>query len=107
MISVRHKLHRNNYPQCITSAPRNLDRVIEDGTRNLTTVCLPYVKGLAERIQKNIVYMTLGQYSQLAQLSGGISSVSSHQQNSTKQRTVCTPSLAVVVQYTKMGNAAN
>ena len=39
------------YPECITSAPRNLDRRIEENTRNFTTVCLPYMKGLAERIQ--------------------------------------------------------
>ena len=52
MISLRHSLHRNNYPECITSAPRNLDRRMEDNTRKHTTVCLPYVKGLAERIQK-------------------------------------------------------
>ena len=50
MISLRHNLHCNNYPECITSAPRNLNRRIEDNTRKLTTVCLPYVKGLAERI---------------------------------------------------------
>ena len=50
MISLRHNLHRNNYLERKTSAPRNLDR-IEDNTRKLTTVCLPYVKGLAERIQ--------------------------------------------------------
>ena len=48
MISLRHNFHRNN----ITSAPRNIDWRIEDNTQNLTTVCLPYVKGLAERIQK-------------------------------------------------------
>ena len=52
MISLRHNLHRNNYPESITSAPRNLDRRIENNTRKLTTVCLPYVKGLTERIQK-------------------------------------------------------
>ena len=52
MISLRHNLHRNNYPERITSAPRNLDRRMEDNTRKLTTVCLPYVKGLAERIKK-------------------------------------------------------
>ena len=52
MIRLRHKLHHNKYPESITSAPRNLDRRIEDITRKLTTVCLPYVKGLAERIQK-------------------------------------------------------
>ena len=52
MISLRHNLHRNNYPERITSAPRNLDRKIEDNTRKLTTVFLPYVKGLAERTQK-------------------------------------------------------
>ena len=41
MISLRHNLHCNNYPECITSAPRNLDWRIEDNTRKLTTVCLP------------------------------------------------------------------
>ena len=51
MISLRHNLHRNNYPERITSAPRNQDRRIEDNTRKLTSVCLPYVKGQAERIQ--------------------------------------------------------
>ena len=51
MISLRHKIHRNNYPVRITSAPRNID-TIPDNTRQLTTVCLPYVKGLAETIQK-------------------------------------------------------
>ena len=52
MISLRHNLHRNNYPERIKSAPRNLDRRLEDNTRKLTTVCLPYIKELAERIQK-------------------------------------------------------
>ena len=52
MISLIHNLHHNNYPERITSAPRNLDRRIEDNTRKLITVCLPYVKWLAERIQK-------------------------------------------------------
>ena len=52
MISLRHNLHPNNYPERITSAPRNLDRRMEDNTQKLTMVCLPYVKGLAERIQK-------------------------------------------------------
>ena len=37
-------LHRENYLECITSAPRNLDRRIEDNIRKLTTVCLQYVK---------------------------------------------------------------
>ena len=52
MISLRHNLYRNNNPEHITLAPRNLDMRIEDNTRKLTTVCLPYVKGLVERIQK-------------------------------------------------------
>ena len=52
MISLRHNLHRNNYPEHTTSVPRNLDRRIEDSTRKLTTVCLPFVKRLAEMIQK-------------------------------------------------------
>ena len=41
MISLRHNLHRNNYPERITLAPRNQDRRIEDNTRKLTTVFLP------------------------------------------------------------------
>ena len=52
MISLGHNPHHNNNPERITSAPRNLDRRVEDNTRKLTTVCLPYVKGLAERIKK-------------------------------------------------------
>ena len=52
MISLRYNLYHNNHPERITLAPRNLDKRIEDNTRKLTTVCLPYVKGLAERIQK-------------------------------------------------------
>ena len=52
MISLRHNLYRNNYTEHITSAPRNLDRRMEDNTRKLSTVCLPNFKGLAERIQK-------------------------------------------------------
>ena len=52
MISLRHNLHHNNNLGYIISAPRNLDRRIEDNTRKLATVCLPYVKGLAERLQK-------------------------------------------------------
>ena len=38
MISLRRNLHRNTYPECITSAPRNLNRRIEDNTRKITTV---------------------------------------------------------------------
>ena len=52
MISLRHNLHPNNYPERITSARRNLDRRIEDNARKFIRVCLPYVKRLAERIQK-------------------------------------------------------
>ena len=52
MISLRHNLHRNNYPGSITPAPRNLNRTIENDPIKLTSVCLPYVKGVAERIQK-------------------------------------------------------
>ena len=52
MISLRYNLHRNNYPESITSAPRNLDRRMVVNTRKITTVCLPYIKGLAEGIQR-------------------------------------------------------
>ena len=52
MISLRHNLHCNNYPEHITLAPRNLDWRIEDNTQKHTPECLPYVKGLAEKIQK-------------------------------------------------------
>ena len=70
MISLRYNLHRNNYSERITSAPRNLDRRIEGNTIKLTTVSLPYVKGLAERIQK--IY---------SPYDWGISSRSNHQRN--------------------------
>ena len=98
MISLKHDLHHNNYPECIILAPRNLDRRIEDNTRKLTTVCQPYVKGS----KRYVDHMTSGRYSQVVQLSGDISSGSSHQRNSTWPRTVFTPSLAVVVIYTKV-----
>ena len=52
MIRLRQNLYRNNYTESITSAQRNLDRRMEDNTRKPTAVCLPYVKGLAKRIQK-------------------------------------------------------
>ena len=52
MICLRHNLYRNNYPERITSAPRNLDERTGDNTQKLTTVCLAYIKSLAERIQK-------------------------------------------------------
>ena len=52
IISLRHNLHHNNNPERITPVPRNLEWRIEDKTRKLTTVCLPYVKGLGERIQR-------------------------------------------------------
>ena len=52
MISLGHNLHRNNYPVRNTPAPRNLDRRIKNNTPKLTTVCLSYVKGQTERIQK-------------------------------------------------------
>ena len=38
MISLRHNLHCNNYPERITSTPRNLDWRMEDNTRKLTTI---------------------------------------------------------------------
>ena len=38
MISLKHNLHRNNYPDRITSALRDLDRKIEDDTRKFPTV---------------------------------------------------------------------
>ena len=48
MFSLRHNLHRNNYLERIKSAPKKLDRRIEDDTRKLTTVCQPYVKRLKD-----------------------------------------------------------
>ena len=52
MITLGHNLHRNNYPGRITSAPRSLGWRIIHNSRKLATVCLPYFKGIAERIQK-------------------------------------------------------
>ena len=51
MKSFRDNLH-HNYPESITSAPRNLDERTENNTPKLIAVCLHYVKGLAEKIQK-------------------------------------------------------
>ena len=51
MDSLKDTLYRNNYPVSITSPLGNLDRTTENNTRKLTTVYLPYVKGLAEKIQ--------------------------------------------------------
>ena len=76
-------LHRNNYPEHITLAPRNLDRRIENNTRKLTTVCLPYVKGLSKRY---VVHMTSGQYSHGQTYCGELKK--SHQRNSKWTRTV-------------------
>ena len=50
MICLRHNLHRNNYLERIRSAPRNLDR--GQYPKNSPQYVCPYVKGLAERIQK-------------------------------------------------------
>ena len=47
-----NNLHRDNFLESIRLAPKILDKRIENETRKLTTVCLPYVKDLAERIQK-------------------------------------------------------
>ena len=52
MDSLKETLCRNNYPESITSATINLDHKTEEDTRKLTTVCLPYVRGLTEKIQK-------------------------------------------------------
>ena len=52
MDSLKETLRRNNYPENITSATINLDHKTEEDSRKLTTVCRPYMKGLAEKIQK-------------------------------------------------------
>ena len=35
MISLKHNIHRNNYPESLTLVPRNLERTIENNTRKL------------------------------------------------------------------------
>ena len=52
MKSSRDNLHRNSYSQSITLAPRNMDRRTENNTQKLITICLPNIKGLAEKIHK-------------------------------------------------------
>ena len=52
MVTLKYNLLCNNYPGRITSAQRNMDRRIEGNNCKIATVCLPYVKGLAERSQK-------------------------------------------------------
>ena len=44
--------HYNNYPESMMSTPRNLDWMTVNNTRKLKSDCLPYVKGLAKKIQK-------------------------------------------------------
>ena len=102
MISLRHNLHRNNYPEHITLAPRNLDWRIEDNTQKLTTVCLPYVKGLAERTQKICSFYDIRTvFTSGSTLRRYLFRVKPPT-NSTWPRTVFTPSLAVVAKYTKL-----
>ena len=107
MISLRHNLHRNNYPERITSAPRNLYRRMEDNTRKLSTVCLPYVKGLAEKIQKICSPYDIRTVFTSGSTLRRYLFRSSHQWNSTWPRTVFTLSLAVVVKYTKVRQYGN
>ena len=52
MDSLKETLYQNNYPESITSATINLDHKTEEDTPKLTTVCLPYVRGLTEKIRK-------------------------------------------------------
>ena len=52
MNSLRDNLHRNKNSENIRSAPRNLDRMTKNNTRKVIIFSLPYVKGLAEMIQK-------------------------------------------------------
>ena len=71
--SLRDKLHRNSYPESIKSAPRNLDWIRDNDTWKLITVCLPYVKGLAEKIERYAVHMISEQYSGVPRLFKNIS----------------------------------
>ena len=50
MKSFRDILHRNNYSDSI----RNLDRTTKKNIRKYTTVCLPYIKGLAKKDSKDM-----------------------------------------------------
>ena len=52
MKSLRDNIHRNKYPESITSAQRNLNRTTANNTWKLTIICLPYIKGITEKIQK-------------------------------------------------------
>ena len=103
MNSLRYNLHRNNYPESVynigskKSGEDDRERYVKTH-HSISALCQ---RPSRKKSKRYIVHMTSGQYSQMAHLSGGISSVSSPQQNSTWQRTVCTPSFAVVVKYTK------
>ena len=72
-------LHQNDYPKSITSAPRNLDCKTEDKTWKFTTVCLLYVKSLAEKIFLKFVVQMISGHSGVAQLFVNISSESNLQ----------------------------
>ena len=51
MKSLWDNLNRNNNSESLTSASRNLDWTTESDTWKLTMICLPYVNGLAKKIQ--------------------------------------------------------
>ena len=52
MTRLRNTLRRNNYPDSILST-RKMNRVSEESeTQKPPTVCLPYIRGVSERIQK-------------------------------------------------------
>ena len=52
MTRLKNTLRRNNYPDSILST-RKMNRVSEESeTQKPPTVCLPYIRGVSERIQK-------------------------------------------------------
>ena len=71
---LKDNRHLNNYPESITSTPRNLDRTTENNSQKLTKVFLPYVKE-KKRFKRYVVYMIYGQYSWVERLFENITSV--------------------------------
>ena len=105
--SLGDALHHNNYPESITSTPRNLNQTTENNTRKLTKVCLPFVKDQTKKFKRYVVHMISGQYLEVAWLFKNIFSESSPQHNTTWIRIVCTPCHTVVVKYTKVRHGAH
>ena len=94
--SLRDNLRCNIYSESIiTSAPRNLDWTRENDSWKLTTVCLSNVKSLAPPKLKNLP--SIWYQDSIHQLHDSL-----EMSRNTWPRIVCTPSQAVMIEYSKV-----